>query len=82
MDLAGCFYLLPVVFLRYITPHSLRIEQKSHSALVILLLTSAADIVDFADYAKNPSIVNELNNFNSILGNIYYLFKSLCLFSK
>jgi hypothetical protein len=68
MELAGCFYLLPIVFLRYITPHSKQIDSKSHSALVILLLISAADIVDFADYSKNPTIVYKLNNFNAILG--------------
>ncbi len=62
MDVATSFYLIPVVFIRYMTPHSERIDQKTHSGLVILLLTSAADIIDFFEYARIPTIAYHFNS--------------------
>ena len=56
------------------TPYSPKLDSRSHSSLIILLIASAADIVDFIEYASVFQIVSGFKGVDYLMG--YLKFKT------
>ncbi len=51
-----CIFLVAIMISKRFTP--IYIHKKLHSSLYIILISTAADIVDFAEYSNDHEIVN------------------------
>lgn len=63
-----CVFLIPIIFLRWMTPHTYKLDRNSHSSLIILLLSCAADLVDFIEYINVEEIVDYFEGVTQIMG--------------
>ncbi len=63
----SCIYLVPLIFLRWMSQSS-KLDKNSHSLLVIMFVTSAADLVDFVEYVNVEEILNDFGSVNPIMG--------------
>lgn len=56
-----------------------KLDKNSHSLLVIMFVTSAADLVDFVEYVNVEEILNDFGSVDPIMGrfSIYDWFKNL-----
>ena len=50
------------------TPHTYKLDRNSHSSLIILLLSCAADLVDFIEYINVEEIVDYFEGVTQIMG--------------
>ena len=67
----SCLYLFPLIVLRWMNrPH--RLTSTDHANLIISLVISAADLVDFIEYVNIKDIVVDLNGVDSIIGKLSY----------
>jgi len=51
-----CLFLVLIIISRSLTPT--KIHKQLHQNLLIVCLSAAADLVDFAEYSNNPEIIN------------------------
>ncbi len=54
---------------RWATPYSERLDRNAHSSLIIILLSSSADMADFIEYINIPEIVDYFDGIHPIMGN-------------
>jgi hypothetical protein len=69
----SCIYLVPLIFLRWMSQSS-KLNKHSHSLLVIMFVTSAADLVDFVEYVNIEEILNDFESVDPIMGMSYNFF--------
>jgi hypothetical protein len=66
----SCMYLFPLIVLRWMSQNA-KLDKSAHSTLVILLVTSAADLVDFVEYVNVEKIVEDFGNVDPIMGKMF-----------
>ena len=68
IQVISCVFLVPIIFLRWMSPYTEKLNLTSHSTLIISLLASAADLVDFIEYINVGKIIEALHGVDPIMG--------------
>jgi hypothetical protein len=72
LQIITCAFVIPLILHRWISPPAGQMHNTTHSAFIIFLLSSGADIVDFTEYSNFKFLVEFFDGVKPIFGKLKY----------